>query len=156
MAAAKPEDVKAWLDETRTLLRAAEMLVEWFTEEGTEPDEYVSFKASLDLPYQNLELMDEWLRVGDSAPTRVSRWMAKRLATTRELATVISPLLERAVRYIPDFIAEARAEAQDGPTPTVVLLWGMFIGNLGLYVCTPLWKVYPECAPPGWSDELTT
>lgn len=144
-------EVREWLSETRTLLRAAEILAEWFTEEGADPDDHARFKASLDLPYQNLELIDEWLRVGDSASALVSRWTAQRFETTRDLASAISPLLERIVRYVPDFITEARAEPQGVPTPKLVLLWGMFVGNLGRYVCTPLWKMYPECAPPDWS-----
>jgi hypothetical protein len=147
------KEVKAWLGETRILLRAAELLAEWFTEEGIEPDEHVAFKASLDLPYRNLALLDEWLRVGDSAPNRVSQWTAKRFEASQGLVRVISPLLERIVMCQPGFIVEARVEAQrtgEPPLP-VVVLWGQFIGNLGLYVCTSIWEAYPECAPPDWS-----
>jgi hypothetical protein len=117
MAAEAAEEVKAWLGETRILLRAAELLVEWFTDEGCEQDEYAAFKASLDLPYKNLELIDEWLRVRDSAPTRVSKWTARRFEASQGLARAISPLLERIVMYQPDFIVEARLEAQRAGGP---------------------------------------
>lgn len=144
MAEGTVEEVKAWLDETRTLLRAAELLVEWFAEEGNDSDEYGAFRASLDLPYRNLALIDGWLRIGDSAPTRVSEWTARRLETSRELASAISPLLERIVLYEPDFVQAC----QEGEP--LISLWGQFIGNFGLYVCTPVWEAYPEYAPPDW------
>jgi len=145
MTAEIVEQVRAWLDETRTLLRAAELLVEWFTEDGNDSDEYSAFKASLDLPYRNLALVDDWLRIGDSAPTRVSQWTARRLDTSNALAVVISPLLERIVMYEPEFVQACREGAP------VLLLWFQFIGNFGRYVCTPVWEAYPECAPPDWS-----
>jgi len=145
MAAGTAEEVKEWLIETRTLLRAAELLVEWFTEGGHESEEYGAFRASLDLPHKNLALIDGWLRDGDSAPTRVSQWTAKRLETSKELASVISPILERIVMHEPDFIQACR----EGEP--VLVLWGQFIGNFGRYVCTPVWEAYPECAPPDWS-----
>ena len=144
MAAGTVEEVKEWLDETRTLLRAAELLVEWLTEEGNDSAQYRAFKASLDLPYRILALIYGWLRIGDSAPTRVSQWTAKRLEASSELARIISPLLERIVMYEPDFVQAC----QEGEP--VLSLWGQFIGNFGMYVCTPVWEAYPECAPPDW------
>lgn len=143
-----PEEVKEWLDETRALLRAAELLVEWFTEEGDDSDEYVSFKASLDLPYRHLELLDEWLRIGDSASTGVSQWTPKRFEASQGVARVISPLLERVVNYRPDFVA---AQRESEPIRQVVLLYGQFIGTFGMCVCVPTWEAYPDCAPPDWS-----
>lgn len=143
------DKVKAWLDETRVLLRAAELLVEWLTEEESEPDHCEALKASLDLPYKNLALVDEWLRLGESAPTRVSQWTAVRLEANQEIAQAISPLLERIVNYEPDFILEAWRSSEQ-PTK-LVLLWGQFIGNFGRYVCDPLWKMHPEYAPPDWT-----
>jgi len=145
VAAGTVEEVRTWLDDTRTLLRAAELLVEWFTEEGNGSDDYEAFKASLDLPYRNLALVDGWLRDGDSAPTRVSQWTAKRFQPSKGLAPVISPLLERIVMHEPDFFHSGR------PGEPLLLLWGQFIGNFGMYVCTPVWEAFPECAPPGWS-----
>src|SRR5690606_30897776 len=79
-------EVKQWLDETRLLIRAAELLVEWFSEEGSEIDEYAAFKESLDLPHKNLGLIDEWLRVGDTAPDRVNKWTARQFCAGEEVA----------------------------------------------------------------------
>lgn len=143
------EDVKAWLDETRVLLRAAELLVERLTEDGSEPDHRKALEASLDLPYKNLAMVDEWLRVGESAPTRVAEWTAHRFEVTREIAQAISPLFERIVNHEPDFLLEAWNSSEQ-PTK-LVLLWGQFIGNFGMYVCGPLWKAHPEYAPPDWT-----
>jgi hypothetical protein len=145
MGTSVADEVKTWLDETRALLHVAELLVEWFTEEGTEPDEQAAFKACLDLPYRNLQLIDEWLRLGDSAPTQVSQWTAKRFDASEAPARAISPLLERVVMYQPDFVQARRGDE------LVVRLWGQFIGNLGMYVCTPIWDLYPQFASPDWS-----
>jgi hypothetical protein len=145
MAAEIAEEVKAWLEETRTLLHAAELLVEWFTEEGTAPDEHVAFKECLNLPYRNLVLLDEWLRIGDSAPVRVSEWTAKRFEASEGPARAISPLLERIVMHQPDFVQTRHGGER------LVRLWGQFIGNLGMYVCSPIWEAYPQFAPPDWS-----
>jgi len=144
------EGVKEWLDETRTLLRAAEMLVEWFTEEGSDSDEYTAFKACLDLPCEYLALIDEWLRVGDAASTRPSRWTTRSFDASRDVAQAISPLLERVVMYQPAFL-QARRESD-----RIVMLWRIFIGELGRRVCIPIWEAYPEYAPPDWSEPPKT
>ena len=145
--AASSEEVTEWVEETRLLMRAAELLVEWFTEEEADADEYAAFQESLDLPYRSLELVEEWLRVGDVAPDRVARWTAKPFRGSADVARAISPLLERIVRYEPRFVVE---RPEDGCLPKVVALWGQFIGSFGTYVCAPLWEAHPEAAPPGW------
>jgi len=141
---AHADEVKEWLDETRTLLRSAEILVEWFAVDGAERDECAAFAAALDLPYKYLALIDEWLRVGDSAPTQVSEWTAQRLEVSRELARVIAPMVERVARYQPGFV-QGRQVGEP-----MMELYGRFIGEFGSCVAIPIWGIYPECAPPGW------
>lgn len=68
----------------------------------------------------------------------------------RCIAEKITPLLQLVVEPEPEFIPWARETLEAEHYKALMRYAGVFLGDMAVDVCKPIWKSFPDPAPEGW------
>jgi hypothetical protein len=139
------DEIVAWVNETRAILTTIKRIVEYFGNDA----EYEWLSAALCEREAYLE--------GVLPAFRDPGWRADipyisipRFTFERSTAEKITPLLQLIVEPVPDFIPWARGELEPSHYKAVMRHAGVFLGDMAVDICDPIWASFPDLTPEGY------
>jgi hypothetical protein len=137
------EAIDVWAHDTHALLDACVALVSYF---GTDEED-----ASIEKVAPTLNAWVDVVQRWREHPVAGFPWghgCATFTIKTREVARVLSPLLEILLVPVPNLVGQARLVGNDAKA--AIVLFGQCAGNISDHLGRPIWSTFPEFAPEGW------
>lgn len=141
------DQARTWAENTDAVLRASEQLVDYF---GTAKERRAAKASFAAVHFWRRAALQAALAPDESAFPPPGEPDHAAFACRRNIAEMLSPLLQLLIEPVPEFIMSTRKHLDEVTQRKVVRPFAGFSAVFGRYVCKPIWAAYPDLAPDGW------